>query len=130
MAKINIDALANEVMKELAAYENVTVESVTEAVKKTAQETVAEIREQAEANFNGTEYAKSWAYKRDPSLKGKYRASMVVYSKKPYYRLAHLLEHGHAKVNGGRVPGRPHVAYGEELAVKNLEKNIREAMNR
>ena len=130
MAKINIDNLANAVIKELGAFEELTVESVTEAVTKTAKETVAEIREQASSSFNGHQYAKSWAYKRDTNLRGKYKFSLVVYSKPPYYRLTHLLEKGHAKVNGGRVPGRPHISAGEELAQRNLEKNIREAINR
>lgn len=128
MAKVNIDALTNEVIKELEAYQKVTLEDVKAGVTKTAKETVKEIRQEAQAQFNGDQYAKSWAYKRDPNLKGKWKFSMVVYSKPPYYRLAHLLEKGHAKVSGGRVPGRPHISLGEELARKNLTKNIEEAM--
>lgn len=131
MAKVNLDALANEVMKELNAYTAVTETAVKEAVTKTAKQTVKEIRTQALENFGGTgAYARSWSYKKDPNLKGKYKFSLVVYSKDPHYRLTHLLEKGHAKVNGGRVPGRPHIANGEEIARRNLEQNILEAMNR
>ena len=51
----------------------------------------------------------SWSYKRDENLSGRHRYDMVVYSQKPEYRLTHLLEKGHAKRNGGRVDGIPHI---------------------
>lgn len=129
MAKINIDRLSMAVMNELAAYEKVTEEAVTRAVTKTAKETAEEISNRARENFKGDKYWRSWKYKRDPNLRGKYKMSMVVYSEK-HYRLTHLLENGHAKVNGGRVYGRPHIIDGEELARRNLVKNIEEEMRR
>lgn len=136
MAKVNVDKMANEILKNLEVYVNVTDEAVKEAVTWTAKETVKNIRRNAEAEYPpGTgkvtgAYAKSWAYKRDPTLKGKWKYSMVVYSKPPHYRLAHLLEKGHAKVNGGRVVGRPHIAPAEELVGRYLETRIRQNMTK
>lgn len=131
-SKVNIDKLSLAVLNELEAYKNVTVEIMTEAVKRTAKETVREIRERAKQAFNSekNEYANSWAYKRNPDLRGKWRFSMVVYAKDPHYRIAHLLENGHAKVTGGHVDGRPHISPAEQLARENLVKYIAEGIEK
>lgn len=126
--KVNVDKLSLAVLNELEAYKDVTIEIMTDAVKKTAKETAKEINERASQEFGGKDYSKSWSYKRDPNMRGKYRFSMVVYSKPPYHRLAHLLEFGHAKVNGGRVQGRPHISPAEELAREKLVKYITEGI--
>ena len=78
--------------------------------------------------FNGNEYRGSWAWKRDKSLRGKWNYSAVVYSRKPYYRIAHLLENGHAKVNGGFVEGRPHIAPAAKRAEQILTMYIKQAI--
>lgn len=49
---------------------------------------------------------------------------LTVYSK-DYYRLTHILEFGHAKRNGGRVPAQSHIASAEEKSVEKLEEEIR-----
>lgn len=130
MAKVNVDKMAVELIKELVAYTRITAEAVKEAVTSTAKDTVKNIRRNAEEQYPAGQgdstgaYAKSWAYKRDPTIKGKWAYSLVVYSKAPYYRLTHLLEKGHAKVNGGRVIGRPHIAPAEEIARTYLVERI------
>ena len=105
-AEINIDQFAIEVMQELDAYREDVQEAVEKAVKETAKQTAAELRSISPEGDTG-EYAKHWSYKRDKNLSGRHRYDMVVYSKKPEYRITHLLEKGHAKRNGGRVNGIP-----------------------
>jgi hypothetical protein len=122
VAKINIDNFANEVMQELNAYRDVTVEAMKKAVTETAKLTVAELRDSSPEDTG--EYSKHWSYKRDADIKGRYKYSMVVYSKKPEYRITHLLENGHAKRNGGRVEGKPHIKPAEKHAKEILSERI------
>lgn len=122
MAKVNVDNLANAVMQELNAYREVTIEAMEKAVKETAKQTVAELRDTSPEDTG--EYAKHWAYTRDTRAKGRNRNSMIVYSKKPEYRVAHLLEKGHAKRNGGRVEGKPHIKPAEEHAGEILRERL------
>lgn len=122
--RIDIDKMSLEVVRMLNAYQDVTIDIMTRAVKETAKETVQELNLTSPEGATG-DYKKSWAYKRDRTLKGSRRFDMVVYSKKPDYRLTHLLEKGHAKVNGGRVQGKPHIAPAEKNAIARLETKIK-----
>lgn len=127
MGKIDVDGLANEIMQELYNFQHTTAEAVEKAVKETAKETAKELNAASPVGQTG-DYAKSWSYKRDPSMKEKYRYNMVVYSKAPEYRISHLLENGHAKRNGGRVNAIVHIKPIEEQAKERLEKRILEQL--
>ena len=48
---------------------------------------------------------------------------MIFYKKQ--YQLTHLLEFGHAKRNGGRVPAEEHIKAVEEKAQKEFEEAIK-----
>lgn len=52
----------------------------------------------------------------------------VVYAAKPEYRLTHLLEHGHAKLNGGRTRAFAHWAPAEAKAIEDFVSELREAI--
>lgn len=128
MAKINIDELANEILRFSEIYQANTMEGIAKAVKQVAKETAAELRKTSPVGATG-DYSKSWSYRRDPH-RGKTRYKMVVYSKRPQYRKTHLLEHGHKNADTGRfVPARPHIKMVEvkasnrlfKLLVQNLE---------
>lgn len=120
-AKVNIDKLANELVKQLDIFRDVTVDMMTEAVDETAKATVAELKRTSPRDSG--EYAKSWRSKRDKTLKGKWAYSRIVYNK-DHYRLTHLLEKGHAKVNGGRTAAQPHIEPAEEIAQRMLEETL------
>lgn len=122
MAVINVDQLANEIMKELDIYQQNTIADVEYAVKLVAKETAAELQETSPIGPTG-EYAPSWSHKRSTDA-GKDYMSMVVYSKKPQYRVTHLLEKGHAAVNGKWVRARPHIAAAEEKAVRWMDEQL------
>ena len=44
--------------------------------------------------------------------------------------LPHLLEHGHAKRDGGRVEAKPHIASAEAKAEEQLLKDIKQALEK
>ena len=120
----SIDNLADEIMKGLTEYVDLTDESMKKAVRKTATSVKKEISANAPKKTGG--YAKSWTSKK--TKENSHSLEMTVHSKNRY-RLAHLLEKGHAKRGGGRVSGRPHIAPAEENGVQMLENLIEEALS-
>lgn len=52
----------------------------------------------------------------------------VWYVKAPDHRLTHLLVHGHAKKNGGRVPGDPFLKNALHEVLPAYEKAVEEAV--
>ena len=77
--------------------------------EEVAEDTVSNLKQTSPKKTG--KYAKSWKV----TKKG---TKYIVHAKPPYHRLTHLLERGHAKVNGGRVPGKVHIAPAEEKAPK------------
>lgn len=126
MAKIDIDKMVLSVQQVLDEYREDVTFAMEEAVKKTAKETVKRL-EQTSPEDDG-DYKKSWNYKRDKNLSGKYRYDTVVYAKKYEYAKTHLLENGHAKRNGGRVEGIPHIKPAEDFAFELLEEELRKRL--
>lgn len=68
-------------------------------------------------------YKKSIRFKKskDDPEKPEYR----VYAASPHYRIVHLLEKGHAKVGGGRVEARVHVAPAAEAGFEKAYEAVR-----
>ena len=119
-----IDSLADDIMAGLQEYVSLANDSMKEAVKKTATSVKKEIS--ANAPKDTGKYAKSWATKK--TGENSHSLEMTVHSKNRY-QLAHLLEKGHAKRDGGRVSGKPHIAPAEENGVQLLEHLIVEALS-
>lgn len=115
----SIDDMADEIMKGLTEYADLADTAMKKAVRKTATSVKKEISENAPKDTGA--YAKSWATKK--VSENSHSLQMTVHSKNRY-QLAHLLEKGHAKRNGGRVAGRPHIAPAEENGVDLLESLI------
>ena len=85
MSSIKIDRLADEVMKGLNEYAEVTTENVKKAVRKAASTVRREI--QTNAPKKSGDYAKSWTAKK--VRESSHTLEMVVHSRNKY-QLAHL----------------------------------------
>lgn len=117
--RVAVGELANAVMKELDDYAKLVTEDMKKAVKNAGTSVKKEI--QANAPKDSGAYAKSWSVKN--VKENSHALELTVYSRNRY-QLAHLLEFGHAKRGGGRVPGRAHIAPAEEAGIKQLEAEI------
>ena len=120
---INVDALAEEVMKGLEEYASLAADEMKKAVRKSSTTVRKGIEERAP--IRSGKYRKSWK-----AIKTKENASileMTVYSP-TRYMLAHLLENGHAKRGGGRVAGKPHIAPAAEAGEQQLLEEIERAL--
>lgn len=123
MTKVSIGDLADEIIKGLKEYADIATEDIKEAVKKSGRRVRKEIRDKAPVDAGG--YKKSWAVKKERETA--HQLHLIVHSKNRY-QLAHLLEHGHATRDGGRVKGQPHISLAEEIGIKQLEDDIEQAL--
>ena len=117
--KVNIDGLADAVMKELEEYAEVIDTDMRKAVTKAGQTVRKDIM--AGAPKRHGDYSRSWSTKKTKQTSRS--LEVTVYSRNRY-QLAHLLEHGHAKRNGGRVRAIPHIAPAQEAAEEQLLADI------
>jgi hypothetical protein len=101
--------LSKEIAKALAEYTSEVEEGLEKAKLETANETVKHLKSGSRPKLTG-DYLAGWARKKSGT-------AQVIHNKTDY-QLTHLLEKGHAKVGGGRVPGYPHIGPAEEEAIK------------
>lgn len=117
--RVSVGEMASAVMEALEEYADLATEDLKMAVKKAGTAVRKEISANAPKRTGA--YAKSWAVKTVKETSNS--LEVTVYSRNRYW-LAHLLEFGHAKRDGGRVPGRAHIAPAEEMGIRQLEEEI------
>ena len=121
--RVRIDQLAAAVMEGLTEYADLAADELKKAVKKAGNSVKKDIQEGAPKDTGA--YAKSWSVKNVRETSNS--IELVVHSRNRY-QLSHLLEFGHAKRGGGRVPGKAHIAPTEERAERTLEQEIEKAL--
>ncbi len=119
MKKVQIDELADAIMEGLNDY----YEEVNDGVKKEIQSAAEYCRDEikAKAPVLTGDYKKGWKVRKQYESTTTLRLAV---HNQPEYRLAHLLEHGHAKRGGGRVSGKPHIAPAVKKTEKKLDKRV------
>ena len=117
--KVAIDDMEGAIMKELEKYADLAADELKNAVRETANSVRKDI--QANAPAGTGKYKKSWSVK---SMHEDSQSIELVVHSRNRYQIAPLLEYGHAKRGGGRVPARPHIAAAEKKGTENLVKAI------
>ena len=118
---IEIEGDLKDILNEYAME---VTDEVNEAAKQTA-EIVTKTLKNSSPKKTG-KYGRSWDKKAEGSTF--FDKNYVIFNKK-HYRLTHLLEFGHATVNGGRVPPRPHIKQAEERGIQFFEKEVRKMIS-
>lgn len=111
-----IEGVAAQLNHILDEYAEKVDETTDDIMSEVATDTADELKRTSPSKSG--KYAKSWAVKKD-----KKTHQYIVHNKK-YYRLTHLLEHGHVVKNQfgtyGRAQAQPHIAKAEENGIKSL----------
>ncbi|NFF80435.1 hypothetical protein FDA09_11800 [Clostridium botulinum] len=126
MSNISIDALADEINKELQNYSNEVTKNVKKSVDKVATEVNKEIKKHISFKQPTGRYVESFRIK--TAYEGSFNKRKTWYVANGHYRLTHLLEKGHALKSGGRTNAYPHIIYGEIIAKKRMEELVKEAI--
>ena len=119
--------LTAQLMDELSKYTAEVADEVKQACKDVSKEMTDNIKRDSpvRAGAHGGSYKKGWKAK--VAFEDKNNIRITTYNATDY-QLTHLLEFGHAKVNGGRVEGKPHIGPNEEKAKTELVRRIEEAV--
>ena len=123
--KVGMGGLTAAVEEALETYGREVVEGTRRVVRATAEQCRREIREKSPRRTQ--KYAKGWRIKETAQSSG--LVEETVYNAAAP-QLTHLLEDGHAKVNGGRVEGKAHIRPPVQRAEINLVSGLEEVVRR
>ena len=126
--KVRVDELVSAVTGELDEFGGyVTNTAIKEAVRKTSEEAVKELR--GSSPRRSGKYASEWTS--DPGGRPKADQYTEIVYNDQRYRLTHLLAKGHRKRGGnGRVEAIPHIGPVEEGLGDKIEKFLREEVSK
>lgn len=109
----------------LADYGDKIADNIKDATKEITKAGVKAVKTNARSQFGGTgKYASGWTSQVETNQMS---AQGIIYNKS-MPGLPHLLENGHAKRGGGRVPGRVHIEPVERQLVREFEEKITRAI--
>lgn len=118
--KVTIENLDTAIQGILQEYEDDVSANLDEITRKIGKTGVKALNNASKSAFDGKKYSKSWT---STAEKGRLYTTVTLHSKMP--GLPHLLEHGHAKVNGGRVKGRAHIEPVNQKLVTEYEREVK-----
>lgn len=114
------------IMQELGLYHEDVIEKVIEVGRDASKKLLKQTK--ANAPKASGDFAKSLAVAEEDN--GHRMKKFTLYARAPHYRVFHLLVHGHAKKNGGRVPGDPFLQNAVDAVLPEYEKAVEEALQK
>lgn len=122
--KVTLDNLASEVKSILSEYGDDVYGDLDEITTRVGKKGVQALKNESLSKFPSSgkhkkRYGQYWTSKVE---KNRLYTSVIIHSNQP--GLPHLLENGHAKVNGGRVPGRAHISPIEQKLISEYEREV------
>lgn len=120
---IKLDELPIVIEKALQDYSQDVTDAIKKEVVRVGEETAKELKQiSPRSKKRGKHYANGWRSKTAYESEDDIRVT-VYNASKP--QLTHVLEDGHAKVNGGRVAGIPHISVALKHAEEKLDADIK-----
>ena len=122
--KVTIDNLGSAVKNILDEYDNSVSQNLGAIVKKVTQTGAKALKSESQSTFGTVKkrkrkYADTWTTKYE---EGRLSKQGTIYNTQA--GLPHLLENGHAKVDGGRVNGRAHIKPVEDELIRLYESEV------
>lgn len=122
---IKPSALADALQQELGLYHKEVTERVNDAGRSSAKQLLKLTK--AKAPTASGDFKKSLTItETDDSGTGV--KSFTLHARAPKHRIFHLLVHGHATRNGGRVKGDPFLQNAVDTVLPEYEKAVEEAL--
>lgn len=122
---VKVEELASAINDAMAEYSDEVTKAMKSAVDEVADMAMQEIKDHVTFSQPTGDYVKAFSLLNVESTRKKQK---IWHVKKPHYRLAHLLENGHAVRGGGRSKPFPHIIFGEQLVNRILETKVKEAI--
>lgn len=119
---ISGEMLSKEIMKALEGYADDISDIVEKDANEIGKEAVAELKQESPKGAT-KRYSKGWRVKKDKKGKNVYTVKL---HNKTDYQLTHLLEFGHATVDGGHTEAQPHIRKVEEEYSKKYENKLKQ----
>ena len=104
---------ASDLARELQRYANVVEEELLTVQEEVADVAVSKLKQNSPKKTGA--YRKGWRKKKEGN-------AVIVHNTKG--QLTHLLENGHAKASGGRVPAQVHIRPVEEYVMNELLRRV------
>lgn len=127
MGKVRVDGMAEALGAVLEDYGQEVRDTVKRTVKAAGESCKEDIQRRSPARKQRRAYQKGW---RCETVYDGPKGIRVRVGNKTKGQLTHLLEHGHAKVGGGRVEGIPHIRPAEEKMERQLLLDLKEALEK
>lgn len=116
---MNVDALADEIIKQIKTYSEETDKKIKNIITTTAKEALEAAKSAGSYKDRGRGYRQKFVLKREQK-EGSYKVTL--HNKQA--GVTHLLEYGHATSNGGRTKAYPHWKEAQAIA-ESIEERIK-----